>query len=265
MRKVARRRLALDSKMADVDEEGAMSQIEGMKQAFTDPKTYLFAIMYHCIAAAGSFQYFFPTLTATLGYNHTISLLLIAPPYCFMVLYSLCHSSLSDKLKNRFWFWIYPQPIVIVGFVVFMTTKSFGPRYFSFFLMVFVFSLNGTLFAWISNALPRPPAKRAAAYAFINSFDNAASIWTPFTYSASEAPHYVLPMIINIGALVISMICAVILHFYTKRQNRELDRLESADMQLDEHEVARLRKTAELEGVDISAARVMQKKHRYMY
>lgn len=205
------------------------------------------------------------SLTSTLGYSHTISLLLVAPPYIFMVGYSLLHSMLSDKMQNRFWFWIYPQPIVIVGFLLFMFTKSFAARYFSFFLMVFIFALNGTLYAWISDALPRPPAKRAASYAIINSVANTASIWTPYTYATKEAPHYVEPMAINIGMLVLSMICAVILHFYTRKQNKELDRQEAADLELDEQEVARLKKTAEFEGVDLSAARVMQKKHRYMY
>ena len=79
------------------------------------------------------------------------------------------HSIYSDKLGNRFWFFMYPIPITIVGFVVFMVTHNFGAKYFSLFLMVFIFSMNGTTYAWIANAIPRPPAKRAAAFAFINS------------------------------------------------------------------------------------------------
>jgi len=181
-----------------------------------------------------------------------------------MVFYSLMHSLTSDKLKNRFWFWIYPQPLVMAGFVIFMTTSSFGPRYFSFFLMVGVFALNGTIYAWISNAIPRPPAKRAAAFAFINSFGNAASIWTPFTYYDTEAPHYRTALGINIGLLGLSMVCAVILRWYTVRQNKALERLEAADTELDEREIARLQKTAEFEGVDLVAARRMKKSYRYM-
>lgn len=258
------RRLAIDAGSADVDEGGTKSQIEGMKLAFTDPKTYLFALMYHAIAAAGGFQYFFPTLTATLGYSHFISLLLVAPPYVFMVIWSLAHSTLSDKLKNRFWFWMYPQPIVIVGFIIFMTATSFGARYFSFFLLIFVFALNGILYAWIGNAIPRPPAKRSAAFAFINSFANTASIWTPFTYYDAEAPYYRVANGISIAFLIVSMTCAVILHIITRRQNAELDRLESEDMELDRHQMAILQKTAEIEGVDVSAARKMQKRQRYM-
>jgi hypothetical protein len=36
--------------------------------------------MYHCIVGATGFQNFFPSLTAQLGYENVISLLLVAPP-----------------------------------------------------------------------------------------------------------------------------------------------------------------------------------------
>jgi len=235
-----------------------------MKLAFSDPKMYLFAIMYHAIAAAGGFQYFVPTLTATLGYSHSISLLLVAPPHIFMVIWSLSHSLVSDKVKNRFWFWMYPQPIVIIGFIIFMTTTSFAACYVSFFLMVFVFALNGILYAWIADAIPRPPAKRSAALAFINSFANIASIWTPFTYYPSESPQYRVANGISIGLLIVSMICAIIVHLITIRQNKELDRQEADDLELDRRQLALLKTTADVEGIDLGAARKLQKRHRYM-
>jgi hypothetical protein len=108
-------------------------------------QTYILAIAYHCMAGAGGFQWFFPTLTATLGYNDTVSLLLVAPPYVFMVFWSLGHGMVSDRLRHRFWFFMYPIPIVIAGCLIFMFTTSFGPRYFSFFLLNFVFTMNGTV------------------------------------------------------------------------------------------------------------------------
>ena len=37
--------------------------------------------------------------------------------------------------------------------------------------------------AWISNSLPRPPAKRAAALAFINAISNTSSIYASYMYS----------------------------------------------------------------------------------
>lgn len=59
--------------------------------------------MYMCITGAAGFQNFFPTLTATLGYNHIVSLLLVAPPYIFITFYSYAHGIISDRLQKRFW------------------------------------------------------------------------------------------------------------------------------------------------------------------
>lgn len=264
MKRVANRRLAIDAAEADVDEAGAMSQIRGMKLAFMDPKTYILAIAYHAITGAAGFQNFFPTLTATLGYSHIVSLLLVAPPYVFITFYSFAHSFTSDRVGNRFWFFVYPVPVTIVGFVIFMTTNSFGPRYFSFFLMNFVFVMNGTCYAWISNAIPRPPAKRAAALAFMNSVGNAASIWTPFTYYKSQGNHYPVALGICIGLQALAAVMGVLLRWVLQRQNKRLARLEDDNVQLTEREMAKLRKTAEFEGIDIAAARRLQKGYRFM-
>lgn len=52
MKAVANRRMALDAAEADVDVGGGMSQIQGLKAAFTDPKTYILALAYHGITGA---------------------------------------------------------------------------------------------------------------------------------------------------------------------------------------------------------------------
>ena len=102
--------------------------------------------MYHCVTGATGFQNFFPTLTSTLYPNDNITaLLLVAPPYVFMVFYSYGHSLMSDRLRMRYWFWMYPIPIVIVGCLVFMYTDSFGSKYFSLFLLNFAFAMNSTV------------------------------------------------------------------------------------------------------------------------
>jgi MFS family permease len=264
MKAVANRRLAIDAAEADVDEEGGMSQWRGLKLAFADKRTYVLALAYMGITGAAGFQNFFPTLTGTLGYNHVISLLLVAPPYIFMVGYSLLHNYFSDKMQKRFIFWVYPVPITIVGFIIFMTTSSFGPRYFSLFLMNFVFAMNGTLFGWIANAIPRPPAKRAASYAFINSVANSASIWTPYTYRSQDAPQYRLALGVCIALQALAFLMGLILYLDLRASNKRLERLENEDVSLTEKEMRRLQKTAEVEGIDIGAARRLQKGFRYV-
>ena len=44
--------------------------------------------------------------------------------------------------------------------------------------------------AWISNTMPRPPAKRAAALAAINTVSNTSSIYASYIYPPSDGPRY---------------------------------------------------------------------------
>ena len=60
---------------------------------------------------------------------------------------------------------MYPLAVAGVGSVLFMPVEVFGPKYLSFFIMMFLMNINGTLLSWIAGVVTRPPAKRAAAYA----------------------------------------------------------------------------------------------------
>lgn len=119
-------------------------------------------------------------------------------------------------------------------------------------------------YAWIANSIPRPPAKRAAALAFINSFGNAASIWTPFTYFDWSAPFYHPAMGIIIALTGIAGICGIIHRFLLERDNKRLARLENESVPLSESDLKKLQKTADMEGIDIATARQLQKGYRFM-
>lgn len=77
--------------------------------------------------------------------------------------------------------------------------------------------------AWISNTLPRPPAKRAAALAFINAVSNASSIYASYMYEDRMAPRYVIAMSVNCGTIFMSMVAATVLRFMLVRLNKKLD------------------------------------------
>ena len=63
---------------------------------------------------------------------------------------------------------------------------------------------------------------------------------------------------------MLALICFVALRFYLQRQNKQLEMMEKEDSELSHKEVKKLEKTAEFEGIDMAAARVMQKGYRYM-
>lgn len=263
-KRVAMKRLALEAAEADVDISGFATQRKGLKQAMSDSKTYVLALAYLCVVTTSSFQNFFPTLTATLGLSNTISLVLVAPPYLFFCVYSWGHGIMSDRLQKRFWFFMYPLPITILGFIIFMVTDNFGARYFSFFLMVFIFAPTSTTFAWISASIPRPPAKRAVAVAFINAVGNAGSIFSPYFYTKDQSPYYRKANGANIAFACAAMIFGCIHRWQMGRENARIARLEEEDTPLSDKDMAILQKTAAIEGIDVETVVRQQKGFRYI-
>ncbi|EMR72600.1 putative pantothenate transporter liz1 protein [Eutypa lata UCREL1] len=77
--------------------------------------------------------------------------------------------------------------------------------------------------SWISNTLPRPPAKRAAALAFINAVSNATSIYASYMYLDHMSPRYVIAMSVNCCTSFLAIIAATVLRFMLVRLNKKLD------------------------------------------
>lgn len=246
-----------------MDDEGGKSQLHGLKLAVTDYKVWILTGIYMCLTGAQGFGYYFPTLTRSLGYSRFISLLLVAPPHIFITIWSYIHGIISDRHTTRFWFCFYPIPIAITGFILFMTTSSFAPKYISFFLMMFLMVMNGTIFSWIAGIISRPPAKRASAFALINSLGNSVSIWTPYTYLDSQSPYFYLGIGICVGLMTIAAVLLTFLRFMLIRENNRIAAMENENQQLSPKQLARLERTAEVEGISLAEARRLQKGYRY--
>lgn len=112
------------------------------------------------IVAAATVTNLFPTVVATLGYSDVDSLLLTVPPYILAVITSFCNSWHADKTGERYFHITLPLYLAVIAFIIAATTTTIGPRYFAMMLMpAGVYSGYGVALGWISNTLPRPPAK----------------------------------------------------------------------------------------------------------
>ena len=83
-RALAMRRMEEDVGVGDEDE--TETSASGFWLAVTDLKVWWFAFALTSQVVALSFNAYFPTLAATLGYNPTISFILCAPPFLFTVI-----------------------------------------------------------------------------------------------------------------------------------------------------------------------------------
>ncbi|KAJ7250041.1 major facilitator superfamily domain-containing protein [Mycena haematopus] len=263
-RRLAQARLAEDAGEADQDNEKD-TPLAGLKMALTDPLILVFAVMNASQLLGLSFINFLllttnPRLTSTLGFDTTISLLLAAPPWLIASLFTCANAWHADKTGERFFHVAGTWWLVIIGFIISLSTSSVGARYFGMFGMAVGFSMTAV---WVSNVIPRPPAKRAAAIGVVNGIGNLGNLMSSYTWKAAWGPEYHQSMIISLCCLVLSTTMAFGIRQHLIRQNNKLDEDERVAMQ-GANEI-RVKEAAILEGITFEQAMERRKGFRYLY
>ena len=107
---------------------------------------------------------------------------LSAPPYvlCFFVIIIFCW--LSDRYKMRGPFCGLAALIAAIGFIINATTTGTGPRYFSLFLSVNIFTSVALLLAWTAN-IHDNESKRGGGYVILGTVGQCGPLlgkkWRP--------------------------------------------------------------------------------------
>ncbi|KAJ7160184.1 MFS general substrate transporter [Mycena filopes] len=261
-RRLAQARLADDAGEADQDNDKD-TPLAGLKMAITDPLVLVFAIMNSAQLLGLSFINFFPTLTQTLGFNTTISLLLAAPPWVVASVVTCLSAWHADKTGERYFHVAFPWWGVILGFVISLATMNTGARYFSMILMACGYAGFSLTIVWVSNVIPRPPSKRAAAIGIVNGVGNLGNLMGSYTWKAAWGPQYHQSMLISLCSLVLSSVISLGIRRHLMLRNRKLDEDERVAMQgADE---IRVKEAAILEGISFEQAMERRKGFRYLY
>lgn len=217
----------LDEDIGEDDWVGSEQQSlwYGFKLAVQDIKMWIMMLLLFCIVASGSVTNFFPTVVATLGYGDIASLLLTAPPYVLCVITAFANAWHADRSGERYFHITIPLYVAVASFVLAAATTSTAPRYVAMMLMVpGVYTGYVVALGWISNTMPRPPAKRAAALAAINAVSNTSSIYASYMFPKSDGPRYVLAMSVCSATAFVAICAATVLRIILMRLNKKLDR-----------------------------------------
>ncbi|KAI0821354.1 MFS general substrate transporter [Irpex lacteus] len=260
-RRLARVRLAEDTGEADEDSADD-SAWTGLKQASSDPIVLLFAMMTMAQLLGMSFTNFFPTLTAALGFSTTLSLILCAPPWILSTIVCSINAWHADRTGERYFHMAGLWWAVIIGYIISLSTHAVGGRYVTLFLMASGYSSFALTLVWVSNAVPRPPAKRSVSMGIVNGFGNIGNMIGSFVWKASWGPSYHNSMIITTIALVVASILAFIIRQMLIIENKRLDR-EERHMTLAKRR--RIEEAARLEGLTFEEALEKNKGFRYLY
>ena len=73
-----------------------------------------------------------------------------------------------------------------------------------------------------------------------------------------------MAMGVCIALQIIAGLAALFLYFNLRMLNKRQERMENEEVQLTEKDIRRLQATADIEGIDIAAARRLQKGFRYV-
>lgn len=127
-------RLIADAGEADDTNTGSMK--EALYLVFTDKRIYLFILLQHTSLLSQNFQYFFPTIVQTLGYDNIITLLITAPVWIATFLISLVVTWTSGRYNDRGIHIIVLMMVSVVGCIVCTATTNIGAKFFGMFLYV---------------------------------------------------------------------------------------------------------------------------------
>ncbi|KAF9226488.1 MFS general substrate transporter [Gyrodon lividus] len=222
-RRLALKRMEEDAGVGDQGETETGGRTHGLYLALTDWKVWWFALAMTTQVVALSFNAYFPTLSATLGYNPTVTLLLCAPPFIFTVILAFWLSKRSDAKQERFYHMICSYIAGIIGFIIAISTMNTAARYVSLFLMAQSYAGFVVMYAWMSNSFPRPPSKRAVCLSLINGFSQLGNIAGSYVWPSNWGPtyHYSYGICIACSGTAIAM--SWMFREHLKRLNRKLE------------------------------------------
>ena len=94
-------RMEEDGATQEDDEEKDASHARGLWLAVTDWKVWWLSLALTSEVVALSFNAYFPTLAATMGFNRTITLVLCAPPFIFAAIFAFVLSRCVPQDGDR--------------------------------------------------------------------------------------------------------------------------------------------------------------------
>ncbi|KAF8842308.1 MFS general substrate transporter [Paxillus ammoniavirescens] len=226
---LAQLRLEEDGAGDEEESDDSKGQTTGLILALSDGKVWWLCIAQTSMVISLSFNAFFPTLSATMGYNPTVTLLLCSPPWVFATFVAFKTSRHSDSDGERFFHIAVPSFMGIVGFLMAMLTMNTAIRYISLFLMAQSYTGFVVFWAWVSNSIPQPSSKRAVALAIINSLSSLGNVIGSYVWPSTWGPSYAKSCAI---CILMNALCTLMLLAFRQYLRHLNEKLEAEDARL---------------------------------
>ncbi|KAL2673601.1 hypothetical protein Neosp_012043 [[Neocosmospora] mangrovei] len=209
-------------KLSDASDEKASSW-EGLKQACSDKRTWLFCLMQNFHLSACSFNSFFPTVVKTLGFNTTITLVMTCPPFIFAGAAGIGFGWSSGRFHERTWHITAGLTIAIAGFALAAATLNTAARYVACFIFpVGAYAVNSVIIGWAASTLSQTKEKKAVVLAMTNVGGQIGYIYGAYLWPKSDGPRYGIGFGASAGFAFCSIVCAWCIRILLVRENRRI-------------------------------------------
>lgn len=220
----AQRQLAHDRIARDTTGKRHKTTIwTGLCEALSDRRVWMFAFLQQFHAGAANFKNFLPIAVRGLGFDSTITLVLVCPPYLFAIFTNLFASWSAGHFNERTWHITAQKVLSIIGFAIGAATTNIGARYFAFVLFVgTTYGVNNISLGWTASVIGQTDEKRSVGLALVNSIGNIAFVYTPYLWPDSDSPRFIVAMSSSCGfsAAVIAVVWLV--RWDLQRENRRI-------------------------------------------
>uniref|UniRef100_A0A0D2YA28 Major facilitator superfamily (MFS) profile domain-containing protein n=1 Tax=Fusarium oxysporum (strain Fo5176) TaxID=660025 RepID=A0A0D2YA28_FUSOF len=197
----------------------------GLKESASDWRTWALCLMYNLHLSSVGFQNFLPTVMRTLTDSNTIALVLTCPPYLLAAGIGIAMAWTSGRWNERTLHITICKCIVMVGFIIAVSTLNIAARMFSIYLFVgFSFGINNIILAWISATVGQTSEKKAVSLAICNTFGNLAHVYTAYLWPSSDEPRYTTAWVSSIAFSLGVVVIAWGLRFHLKHLNKKTRR-----------------------------------------
>lgn len=184
-------RILHDSIKVNRATKNRMSHWQAFIAAISDPRTYLFIVLFMLDVGAGTISYFIPTITVTLGYDTVTAQYMTVPIYAVAAICLNILAWSSDRHAERRW---HVTGALAVGFACSVTCAAVNKPVVRYVMICFtaasIWSALPLILSWASGVFTLPPEKRAIVLALVNAFGNFSSVYGSRIWPSSDSPAY---------------------------------------------------------------------------
>lgn len=178
----------------------------------SDPRTYLFLVLFMLDVGAGTISYFIPTITVTLGYDKTTAQYMTVPIYIVAATVLNIVAWSSDRHLERRWHITAPLALGCACSIVCAVVKTAVVRYVMVcFIAAGIWSALPLILSWTSGTISLPPEKRAVVLALVNAFGNFSSVYGSRIWPTWDSPEYHVGFGVTAGFLGVGMVLAAMI------------------------------------------------------